>query len=219
MGASAPRVKVCGVTTVADALLAADLGADLIGLNFYPRSPRHLTQAAAAEIADALRRRAGRAPGVVGVFVAEAPDRIAEIDRVVGLDLLQFHGDESVETLAPYGARALKVLRWSARPPADFFAAFDAVWGFLLDRKTSAGGPWGGSGEAWDYAEAAALPTSKPVLLAGGIGPANVRAALAAARPWGVDVCSRVESAPGVKDPHLLAALFREIRDGAAQSA
>jgi len=219
MAGSRHKVKICGVTTVDDALLAADLGADLVGLNFYARSPRSLTERAAADIAAALRRRAGGAPAIVGVFVRETPDRIAEIDRAVGLDLLQFHGDESADELSPYGERALKVLRWSARPPAEFFAAFGHAWGFLLDRKTTEGGPWGGSGQAWDYAEAATLPTAKPVLLAGGIGPGNVRAALAAARPWGVDVCSRVESAPGVKDPRLLAALFREIRDGEAQSA
>ncbi len=77
----------------------------------------------------------------------------------------------------------------------------------------------GGTGLAWDYAEAAGLPTAKPVLLAGGIGPDNVRAALAAARPWGIDVCSRVESAPGIKDPRLLEALFKEVRHAEAHPA
>jgi len=212
------RVKVCGVTSVADALMAVDLGANLLGLNFYPRSPRLVAVPLAAEIAAAVRARAAGV-ALVGVFVGAALEELRRIDRAVGLDLLQFHGDEEPEALARFGGRAIKVWRWERRPTAAELSRFDSGWGFLLDRKDRDGGLYGGAGVGWDYAEAADLPTSKPVLLAGGVGPHNVRAAIAAARPWGVDVCSRVESAPGVKDRGLLEALFREIRDGEAQSA
>lgn len=214
-----PRIKICGVTNVVDARRAVEFGADLIGLNFWPRSPRFVAAARAAEIAATVRGRSGGATAVVGVFVRESPVRIAALAHEVGLDLLQFHGDEDEETLAPFGERAIKALRWSGRPPAAWFGRYAGAWGFLLDRQATPGALPGGTGRAWDYAEAADLPTAKPVLLAGGIGPDNVRAALAAARPWGIDVCSRVESAPGVKDPRLLEALFKEARDGEAHSA
>jgi phosphoribosylanthranilate isomerase len=213
-----PRVKICGVTSVADGVLATRMGADLIGLNFYPRSPRFISIDMAREVADAVRgERAGVV--VVGVFVQSPIGEIERIDTAVGLDLLQFHGDEEPESLAPFGARAIKAWRWEGRPPAAALARFDSAWGFLLDRKDTASGLYGGTGLAWDFAEAAGLDTAKPVLLAGGVGPRNVRAALRAARPWGVDVCSRVESAPGVKDAALLEALFREIRDGETHPA
>jgi phosphoribosylanthranilate isomerase len=211
-------VKICGVTSTGDALMAIDLGADLIGLNFYARSPRFVEPGLAAAIAAAVRGR-GAGVQVVGVFVRSPLAELRAVDGAVGLDLLQFHGDESPETLASFGGRAIKVLRWQGRPAAAELARYPSAWGFLLDRREREGGLYGGTGEAWPYAEAADLPTAKPVLLAGGVGPLNVRAAVAAARPWGIDVCSRVESAPGVKARALLEALFREIRDGEAQSA
>jgi phosphoribosylanthranilate isomerase len=198
--------------------MAVDLGANLLGLNFHPRSPRLVAVPLAAEIAAAVRARAAGV-ALVGVFVGAALEELRRIARAVGLDLLQFHGDEEPEALARFGGRAIKVWRWERRPSAAELARFESGWGFLLDRKDREGGLYGGAGEGWDYAEAADLPTAKPVLLAGGVGPHNVRAAIAAARPWGVDVCSRVESAPGAKDRRLLEALFREIRDGEAQSA
>jgi phosphoribosylanthranilate isomerase len=208
-------VKVCGVTSVDDAVMAVDLGAELVGLNFYPQSPRFITVDVAARISAAVRRRRADVE-LVGVFVRALPAELERIDGALGLDLLQFHGDEDPETLSPFGARAIKVWRWQGRPSEKELARYASAWGFLLDRRSP---QYGGTGEAWNYAEAADLPTGKPVLLAGGVGPGNARAAVAAARPWGIDVCSRVERAPGVKDRALLTALFREIRDGEAQPA
>jgi phosphoribosylanthranilate isomerase len=204
------RVKVCGITNVEDARRSVELGAALLGLNFYAGSPRCVTLERAREIAAAVE------DGVtlVGVFVNEPALRMEEIAAAVGLDLLQLHGDESVETVNRLGARALKAMRWEGRPAQQEFDSYPGAWGFLLDRKLP--GIFGGTGQPWNYADAAALPTAKPVLIAGGVGADNVRGVIEQARPWGVDVCSRVERVAGVKDPSLLERLFQEIADAEA---
>jgi phosphoribosylanthranilate isomerase len=209
----AVRVKICGVTRAVDARRAADAGADFIGLNFFPGSPRFLSIDAAREIADAVRGRVD----LVGVFVNEPLERVEEIAERVGLDLLQFHGDEEAADLAPFGARAIKVVRCAGRPAAAELAGFAGAWGFLLEPRHPR--LYGGAGEEWDFRQAADPPTSKPVFLAGGLGPGNVRRALRQARPWGIDVCSRIESAPGVKDARLLDELWREIENDAQEPA
>ena len=201
------KVKICGVTDPANALAAVEFGADYLGLNFYKKSPRYLTIERAREIADAAR---GRVP-LVGVFVNAAPDEIAETAEQVGLDLVQFSGDEAPETVAPFAARAIKVFRAGHLPGHAELAAWSAVWGVLIDAPHR--GLYGGTGEAWDY-EAAIGLAGRRVFLAGGIGPDNARRAVEAARPWAIDVCSRVESAPGIKDPELLRRLFQEVRHG-----
>ncbi len=204
--AGSVRVKICGVARIEDARRAAELGADFIGLNFYSGSPRCVGVEAARAIANAARGRAR----LVGVFVNEEAPRVEEIAERVGLDLLQFHGDEGAAELAPFGGRAIKVVRCAGRPDAAELAGFPGVWGFLLERRHPR--LYGGAGEEWDFRQAADLPTAKPVLLAGGLGPDNLRRALREARPWGIDVCSRVESAPGVKDGRRLERLFAELK-------
>lgn len=201
-------IKICGVTTVGDARRAADLGADLLGLNFHPPSPRCLTPERAAEVAGAVR---GRVP-LVGVFVHHSADEIAEIDRRVKLDLIQLHGEPDPEAAARWGPRAVQVFRREAPPARDELARYPRVWGFLLDVRH--GELYGGSGVSWQYGRAAGLATDKPVLVAGGIRPGNARQALEASGAAGVDVCSGVESSPGVKDPELLERLIAEVRDG-----
>jgi phosphoribosylanthranilate isomerase len=203
----AVRVKICGVTDPANALAAVEMGADYLGLNFYPASPRFLTLDRAREIADTVR---GRVP-LVGVFVSASPDEIAETVEKVGLDLVQFSGDEKLEAVAPFVARAIKVFRAGRLPGRDELAAWSAVWGVLIDAPHRS--LYGGTGEAWDYGAVEAL-AGRRLFLAGGIGPDNARQAVAAARPWAIDVCSRVESAPGIKDPELLRRLFQEVRHG-----
>jgi phosphoribosylanthranilate isomerase len=205
------KVKICGVTDPANALAAVEMGADYLGLNFYPGSPRFLTIERAREIADAAR---GRVP-LVGVFVNAAPDEIAETAERVGLDLVQFSGDEGPEAVAPFAARAIKVFRAGRLPGRDELVAWSAVWGVLIDAPHR--GLYGGTGEVWDYEAASGLAGWR-VFLAGGIGPDNARRAVEAARPWGIDVCSRVESAPGIKDPELLRRLFQEVRHGETPS-
>ncbi|PYQ67599.1 MAG: N-(5'-phosphoribosyl)anthranilate isomerase [Acidobacteria bacterium] len=201
------KVKICGVTDPSNALAAVEIGADYLGLNFFAPSPRYLTIERAREIADAVR---GRVP-LVGVFVNASPDEIAETVEKVGLDLVQFSGDEGPEAVAPFLARAIKVFRAGRLPGRDELAAWSAVWGLLIDAPHR--GLYGGTGEEWGY-EAAIGLAGRRVFLAGGIGPDNARRAVEAARPWAIDVCSRVESAPGIKDPELLRRLFQEVRHG-----
>ncbi len=206
-----PLVKVCGVTRPGDADLAADLGADLIGLNFYPPSPRSLTVEAAREIADAV---AGRAP-LVGVFVDRPPSEVEEIAGRVGLDLVQLHGDEGPGVAAAFGARALKAFRVAPgegeRLDPALLDPYPEAWGFLFDVRHER--LYGGTGRAWPYQALAGLAAAggRPLLVAGGVGPGTARAALLASGAAGVDVCSGVESAPGVKDPLLLLRLIEEV--------
>lgn len=213
------RVKVCGVVDPANARMAVEMGADFIGLNFYVRSPRYVDPDRAREIADGVRSVRGvRGAGarVVGVFVNLSAAEVETIAGRVGLDLLQFSGDESPETVAPFADRAVKAFRTGGDPGAERLAAWDGVWGWLFDAPH--GTLYGGTGEGWSYEAVAELAGRRRVFLAGGLGPDNVRRAVEACRPYAVDVCSRVESAPGIKDPELLRRLFEEVRNAEIQT-
>ena len=203
-----PRVKICGITRVEDAEAALALGAEYLGLNFYAGSPRCLDVADAAR----LRRRIGDRARVVGVFVNEAPERVRSIAAEVGLDLLQFHGDEGPREVEPFAARAIKVFRLEGALPRADLAGYPSAWGFLFD--TARAAAYGGTGASWDWEAVGELPTGRPVFVAGGIRPDNVASLLARLAPWGIDVSSGVESAPGRKDPALLQRLFEEIAHG-----
>lgn len=205
------KVKVCGVTDPANAAAAVELGADYLGLNFYAGSPRFVAVARALEIAGAV---GGRVP-LVGVFVNAPPAQVAEIAGRVGLDLVQFSGDEGPEAVAPFAGRALKAFRTGGLPGREEMAAYGELWGVLIDAPH--GSLYGGTGTAWDYGSVRGGAPER-LFLAGGLGPDNVRRAVETARPWGVDVCSRVESAPGVKDVELLRRLFLEVRHGETQN-
>jgi phosphoribosylanthranilate isomerase len=205
-----PLVKICGITRTADAELVAELGADFVGFNFYPGSPRCLTHEAAREIGRAL---AGSGVRTVGVFVNRPPDEVDRFAEELELDLLQFHGDEGPAQLARHGARAIKVFRRAPPPLPAVLAAYSEVWGFLFDLPKA--GEFGGSGSAWDYRGVAGVAVApRRLLVAGGIGPDNARAALVASGADGIDLCSRIESAPGIKDRALLRALFEELSHG-----
>ncbi len=234
-----PRVKICGVTSPEEAVLAADLGADLVGLNFYPPSPRYLEPRRAVEVATAVRDRAGGAqtrPLLVGVFVNTPASEMEEITELVGLDLLQFHGDETPAEVAPFAARALKAFRIApearkhhdlerrgedgrGRLDAAALAGYEGVWGILVDSRHPR--LYGGTGESWSFESLRELGHVLPrrTFIAGGLEPKNVRAAIVAAKPYGIDLCSGVEAEPGRKDPELLERLFEEIRDGETATA
>jgi phosphoribosylanthranilate isomerase len=192
------KVKVCGVIDPGNAVLAVEAGADFLGLNFHPPSPRFVEVGRAREIAAAV---AGRVP-LVGVFVNAAPGVV----------------DEPPEAVAPFAGRAIKVFRSGGDPGGEALAPWREVWGWLFDAPH--GKLYGGTGAPWAYDSVARLARSGAgpgrLLLAGGLGPNNVRAAVEACRPYAVDVCSRVESAPGIKDPELLRRLFEEVRNAQA---
>lgn len=208
-----PAIKICGVTRPADALAAVDLGARFLGLNFHPPSPRCLEPAAAREIAAAVRGRPGGSEvTLVGVFVNRPAAAIERVAAVVGLDLVQLHGDEGPAEVAPFGGRAIKVFRTGGEggePPVP--RDYPQAWGFLFDIRH--GTLYGGTGRSWPFRSVAALVTDRPFFVAGGIGPGNARRALAESGAWGIDVCSGVEASPGVKDRTLMEKLFREVSD------
>jgi len=201
------RVKICGVTRVEDAVRAVDLGADFLGLNFYPPSPRCLSIDAARNIAAAVRGRTR----LVGVVVNPEPGRVDELFDRVGLDLVQFHGDETPQQVAPWAGRAIRAFRWSGRDEAPDPQLWEGVWGWLFDYHEE--GRYGGTGRSWNYEGIAGLGEGRPLFVAGGIGPGNAREAVAASGAWALDVCSGVESSPGIKDPELLEQLFDEVND------
>lgn len=182
-------VKVCGITSVSDALAAIEAGAGALGFNFYPKSPRYLTAADAASITDQVPAEILK----VGVFVNETPARISAIVREAGLDVAQLHGDEGADGV-PAGVRVWKAFRVNDSFGVEQLEQFPAE-AFLLDTPTEM---YGGSGHTFDWTRARGA--AGKILLAGGLDESNVRQAIAAAHPWGVDACSRLESAPGKKD-------------------
>jgi phosphoribosylanthranilate isomerase len=188
------RVKICGVTNVADAQAAAEVGADMIGLNFYEKSPRYLTVAQAVEISRALPPFVMR----VGVFVN--PEE-ALVTRAIGecnLSLLQFHGDETSEFCTQFSLMSMKALRVRDAESLNELANFQTD-AFLLDAYSKSG--LGGTGEQfnWDLA-VEAQKFGKPIFLAGGLTPENVAEAVRKVRPFAVDVSSGVEISPGKKN-------------------
>jgi phosphoribosylanthranilate isomerase len=200
------RVKICGITRVEDALAAARLGADWIGLNFAPASPRRVAAGADREIVAAARAaRAGI--GIVGVFVDEPIGIVLDTLDRLGLDLAQLHGDEPASDHRALGRRAVRVFR--GVPEAGVVASAPLPALFLVDAASRR--VRGGSGESWPYAALASLRFPAPVLVAGGITPENAAFALASSGADGVDVASGVERAPGIKDPEKMAALMAEV--------
>ena len=181
-------LKICGITNAEDAAAAIQGGATAIGFNFWPRSPRYVPPQQAAQIASSENVRR------VGVFVNEAPARIEEIARLVRLDVAQLHGDE------PPGAYPAGMTVWkAARVSASFnFLVYDDSPAEALVLDGPAGELYGGSGHTFDWGLAAMV--RKRIILAGGLDASNVAQAVAEAHPWGVDACSRIESAPGKKD-------------------
>lgn len=202
-----PKVKICGVTAPEEARLAVELGADFVGLNFYPPSPRCVTPERAAEIAGAVRGRTR----LVGVFVDRPAREVAAIAERVGLDLLQFHGDETPETVRPFAARAIKALRVGEAFRPAMLEGFEDVWGVLVDARDPR--LYGGTGRPWRFA-ALARSGVRRLFLAGGLGPHNAAAAAAAVRPYAIDLCSGVEAAPGKKDPERMRRLFAALEEG-----
>jgi phosphoribosylanthranilate isomerase len=204
------KVKICGITSWADARCACEAGADFLGFNFYPASPRYIEPAKA-------RRIVGRVPknvGAVGVFVDESEEVMLETARVVGLKYLQLHGDESPALISGLRrtARSVKVIKairvrrsLGGRQVRQFRNASAILLdGFDAQRR-------GGTGKTFNWSLARRFRVRHRIFLAGGLTPENVAAAIRKAQPFAIDVCSGVESAPGKKDPAKIKALMQAI--------
>ena len=199
------RVKICGITRVDDALVAARAGADAIGLIFYPGSKRCISVARACEIVQALP------PFVttVALFVDPVENEVRDVLERVQPDLLQFHGAEPAEFCARFSRPWLKAVR--VRPGVDLLQCATEYAGaraLLLDAYVA--GQAGGTGQSFDWS---LIPRSlsAPVVLSGGLTPENVPHAVRAVRPAAVDVSSGVESAPGIKDAAKISAFLRGV--------
>lgn len=202
------RVKICGLTRVADVQAAAELGADAFGLVFYAPSPR------AVEI-DQARTLVDRMPPfvtAVGLFVDADPDYVRSVLESVPIDLLQFHGDETREYCDAFGRPWIKAVRML--PGTDLRAIdthYSRARGLLLD--TYSANAAGGTGRRFDWD---LIPSwiSERIILAGGLAPNNVAEAVRRVGPWGVDVSGGVESTKGIKDRAAIAAFIQGVRDG-----
>ena len=202
------RVKICGITTVADARLAVRAGANLIGLNFYPPSPRYVSESTAKAIRSILPRDVR----CVGVFVNAERERIADYVQSLSLDAIQFHGDEDAAALTDWSVATIKAVRVGLETSLTEQLEGIQTDYLLLDTYSSRG--YGGTGEtfAWEYAATLPRLTLDRTILAGGLNAENVALAVEAVRPWAVDVASGVESAPGQKDAGKLHAFINNAK-------
>jgi len=203
-------VKVCGITSPADAALAVEAGADAIGFVFWPTSPRRVAAERAAEIARELPEAVLR----VGVFVDAPRQEMARVADGVGLDLLQLHGDEPPDALADLSRPVLKAVRFRGDFAQDDARRYvPSAAGILLDTRLPGERLRGGTGVAFEWSLVKGLAERVPFLmLAGGLAPSNVAEAIRAVRPHGVDVSSGVEAAPGRKDPEKVRAFVEAAR-------
>lgn len=201
------RVKICGITNLEDARLAADLGAHALGFIFYPKSPRYVAPDVARDIIRALP------PLVlsVGVFVDEDAGVVRDIASQAGLDWVQVHGRESPDYCKSLGRRVIKGFRVRGEDIFEKLQQYQgAAQAFLLDAYKP--GHPGGTGETFDWDLARQADKFGPIILAGGLTSNNIVEAVRAARPAAVDVASGVEATPGRKDPVKLGAFFAAMR-------
>ncbi len=214
------KVKICGLKRPKDALLAAKLGADFLGLIFSPKSLRVLTAKEAEKISQALldyRKRSGKPIKLVGLFVDQPLAEVNAAIKKYGLDVVQLHGNESPAYCAKIvGAKVIKGFHMRSRQSLKAmrrYAVGEAgkeVWAFLLDSYTK--GVSGGTGKQFDWELAKQVKQfHKPIFLAGGINAENVKVAIKAVKPYAVDLCSAVESAPGIKQQQKLINFFERI--------
>jgi len=203
---TAVRVKVCGITSPEDALLAAAAGASAIGLIFWPNSPRFVDRAMARRIVEALPTFIVR----VGVFVDQSLDMMTRTSEDVGLDVIQLHGNEPPEMVACLPRRVLKAIKVDGELGDAALAPYEGA-GILLDSGDAARP--GGTGRTFDWRFAQQARARLPFLaLAGGLTPENVAQAIKAVGPDAVDVSSGVEASPGKKDKAKIKAFMEAVR-------
>jgi phosphoribosylanthranilate isomerase len=209
---SRTRIKICGLTREADVDVAVDSGADAIGFVLYERSARAVSIARAAELA----RRLPPFVTPVALFVNAEPGHVAGLLEAVPTALLQFHGDESPADCERYGRPYLRAARMTPGfALLDFATAYASAAGILLDAHVEG---YGGGGKVFDWS---LVPpnVARPVVLSGGLNPANVIDGIMHVRPWGLDVSSGVESAKGIKDAVLMRRFCEAVREADARLA
>ena len=207
------KIKICGITNLEDARAAIEAGADLLGFNFYRKSARYIEPATARSIVAQVRSGARRSQ-VIGVFVNSSAYEVQSIMREVDLDRAQLHGDESIKLVTQ--VQGFKALRPQSLEEAENQAKAYAVEGepaLLIDAYRQ--GEYGGTGQVGDWSLAARIAQQQPILLAGGLTPENVAEAIRQVQPWGVDVASGVESAPGKKDVEKMRAFVAQAKSSA----
>lgn len=199
------RVKICGISSTKDARLVVDAGADAIGLVFYEPSPRYVDIERAVEIASVIPPFVS----IVALFVNASAEQVNAVLNHVPISLLQFHGDESPAYCEQFQRPYIKALRM--KPNVDVAAVCCEYWsaqGILLDAYRK--GVPGGTGECFDW-QAIPRSLSKPIVLAGGLQPANIAAAIAAVEPVAVDVSGGVEASAGVKDSQRVIEFINQV--------
>jgi len=221
MDQSDPRVKICGITSLADAELATELGAWALGMIFYEGSPRRCSLAEAQVIVAALRRRVE----LCGVFVNAPLEQIVGDCEQLGLSMVQLHGDEGpsfcAEVARRTGTRVIKAAQVAGASDVQDLERYHVDF-HLLDARAKAvarQGMRGGTGETFDWGLVGARRSKVPLILSGGLTPENVGEAISVVRPYAVDTASGTESAPGHKDPERLRAFFAAVADARVQPA
>ncbi len=200
-------IKICGIKSLNDAIAAIDAGADYLGFNFYAKSVRFIEKETCAEITSVLKKEYPKVK-LVGVFVNSSVDEIKNILETCSLDVSQLHGDETPEMLNALDGKAFKAFRGIPAEVNGFARSEPPA--LLVD--ASVKGSYGGTGVTADWSAASEMAKKYSLLLAGGLTPENVSDAVRQVNPWGVDVASGVESAPGKKDPIKLSSFVNAVR-------
>ncbi len=201
-------VKVCGITSIEDAVMVAEAGVDWIGLNFWPESPRHIDRIRARMIA-AAARRCNPEIKIVGLFVNHSAREIDNAIEAADLDFVQLHGDESAVFANRFGGKCIKALALEGEGDLNLLATYTCDWKLVDSRSPERGGS--GKVANWELAAKAAASEAQ-LFLAGGLNPGNVAEAITAVHPRGVDVASGVETSPGVKSAELVRAFVEAVR-------
>jgi phosphoribosylanthranilate isomerase len=201
------RIKICGITNLADALLAVELGADALGFIFYPESPRYISPSQVAEIIDQLPPFVTPVAVVVNLSLAE----VSAVMATSACQIAQLHGEEPPEFLERLAWPAMKGISIAGAHDLALVARYRHARAILLDTKVA--GQYGGTGTVFDWQLARqARAFGRPIILAGGLSPENITEALRVAEPDAIDVSSSIELAPGKKDPGRMRRLFETIR-------
>ncbi len=204
-------IKICGITNEEDGLAAARLGADALGFVFAP-SPRRISPEKARQIIKALPPLVQ----TVGVFVDEDLGEVSSVAEMCGLDILQFHGSESADYCDSFDQRVIKAIRLRNRQDLKSLAEYDGVvHALLLD--TYLPDKLGGTGMTFNWQWALEAGKYRRIILAGGLNPENVAAAISIVKPYGVDASSGLEQSPGVKDHEKMAQFIESVRQSARQ--